>query len=259
MKQLTIFVLILLLIPACSDSSSSGSDSESLEVAPVIPDVSTALFTINYFKGKTASEVSGVSNENFQLAAALVTSIETLMLGFSTLPDSFMESASDEDPSLTSGLWRWEYLASEGDIRVTVVLTAEIRTEDVEWTMFISAATPEFEFDGYKFMDGTIKNLENEGVWNFYSFDEESSTPALTYSWDIESEDDAEYLLTFGASDFSTVSYRIADANNTVVITSANQEESTIYWNSANGTGYYELSEGSRVCWDESRNNVECT
>ncbi|MEO1021986.1 MAG: hypothetical protein AAFW89_05530 [Bacteroidota bacterium] len=254
MRYLSLCTLIILLSLGCSDSS---TDNGTDEVAPSIPDVTANQPSFEFFRSKVVADLNKTTSENYQLAAILTAAVEALMTGFSTLPASFMEIAEGEEATFNSGRWRWEYTSAGGGASVSVVLTATVSIQETQWAMFISAVSPEVTFDDYRFMDGTIQNNENEGEWNFYSFEEESTTPAFTYTWDITSESLAQFTITFGDSDFSTIQYFLNGPDNTLFITSDSQQQSMIYWNSDTGAGY--IREGdNQICWDATQSNITC-
>lgn len=253
-KVLLLCVLTLFVVTACSDT---GNDIEQ-EVAPDIPNLSEGLPDFGFFKTKASKELSKVAGENFDIAAALTASVEAIMTGFSTLPVSFTTTAQGVDASFNNGIWTWSYTYGEGGSSITIRLTAEVQIVQTNWAMYISASSQEATFDDYKFMDGFVKNASNAGEWNFYSYEEESDDPIMSYTWDIVSDTNATFTVTFDESSFSSLTYVKAIPDNTITLTNGDSSNTVIYWNSETGTGYYELSNQGKVCWDENGDNVDC-
>ena len=255
MKKLKISIIALVLISACGDSStSSGSEEDS----PTIPSISSTQLSFDYFKGKVMPELQQSSNSSYQLASTLTLVIESLMVGFTSLPSSFMDLANNENATLNGNTWTWEYTSSGAGASVSIVLNAEVRASTTEWEMLISAETPDAIFSNYKFLDGSVSNTDNSGEWNFYEFDGQSTAPVLTYTWEIVSDDEMDFLITFGDFDYSTMSYERASPDNTIQLSDGASDQTTIYWNTDTGTGYYEQSGEGRICWDATRLDTSC-
>lgn len=253
-NYLSLFLITLFLTLACSDSGTNIED----EVAPDIPNLSMGLPEFGFFKAKVNSELAKVTGDNFDVAATLTASVEAIMTGLSTLPESFTTSAQGVDASFSNGIWTWSYTYGGGGSSVTVQLTAEVKVVQTNWAMYISASSEELSFDNYKFMDGHVKNTSNAGEWNFYSFEEESTTPVMSYSWEIVNETNATFTVTFGDASFSGLTYVKATPDNTITLTDEGSSTTVIYWNSTTSAGYYEISNQGKVCWDENGDNVDC-
>lgn len=254
-KYLSILCITLFTLAACSDS---GTDVTN-EIAPDIPDLTQGQPEFDFFKGKVNSELAKAAGTNFDFAATLTASVEAIMTSFSTLPVSFTASAEGIDASFEDGIWTWNYTYGQAGASITIRLTAEIKIAQTNWAMYISATNGEESFDNYKFMDGFVKNTSNAGEWNFYSFEEESSTEVMKYTWDIESETNATFTITFEDTSFEGLTYVKATPDNTITLIDANASNTVIYWNSETGTGYYQVSDVASVCWDESGNNIACS
>lgn len=247
--------MALVLMSACGDSSTnSGLEDE----APVIPSITSTQISFDYFKGKIAPELQQTSNSSYQVASTLTLVIESLMAGFTTLPASFMDVANNENATFSNNMWTWEYTSSGAGASVSIVLTAEEKPLKTEWEMLISAETPDATFNNYKFLDGYVSKTNNSGEWNFYEFESQSTSPVLTYTWEIVSTDEVNFQITFGDFDYSTMSYVRLTPDNTIVLSDGASDETTIYWNSETGTGYYEQTGEERTCWDEKKADTSC-
>lgn len=253
-NYLSLFLIILFVNLACSDTGTNVED----ELAPEIPDLSQGIPEFDFFKGKVTSSIEQTAGENFVIASSLTSAVEAIMISFSTLPTSFTASADGVEASFNNGIWEWSYTSSGAGASVTVRLTAEVKIVQTNWAMYLSASNGEISFDNYKFIDGFVKNSSNGGEWNFYAFEEESTTPVMSYTWDVESETDAVFTVTFGESSFSSLTYVKDLPDNTLTITDEASSSSIIYWNSTTGTGYVETSGQGQVCWDENGDNVAC-
>ncbi len=244
--------LIILSVAFIFAGACGGNSTE--DMPPSIPDLSQARPSFEFFKGKV---IGSAPDDNYQLARSLTVAMEAVITGFSSLPDGFLSSAENENASFNNGVWTWEYSASGGGESISIRLTAEETNSQVNWAMYLSLSTPEISFENYKFLDGNVKDDGNEGEWNFYPFQQESTNPVMTYDWDIASETEATFTITFSDASFSSIEYAKNSPDNTLTITDANHT-TVIYWNETTGEGYYDVTGGNRVCWDSNSQNVAC-
>ncbi len=253
-NYLFLLLVVSFFITSCSDS---GTGVEG-ELAPEIPNLEDGIPEFDYFKAKVLNKIESQTGENFMIAASLTAAVEAIMTGFSSLPTTFTASAEGVNAELENGVWTWSYTSAGAGASVTIRLTAEVKVAQTDWAMYLSASNGELSFDNYKFIDGFVKNTSNGGQWNFYDFGGEQSTPVMSYTWDIESESEATFEITFGESSFSGFTYEKNLPDNTLTISDDNSSTSTIYWNTDSGTGYYLNSDQEQVCWDENGDNVSC-
>ena len=240
----------VLLLSACSDNKPTLDP-------PEIPDLSEARPSFDYFN--SSAKVKEVMGDNYKLASSLAQSMEMLMTTFSSLPESFLDLANQEDPDFDNGVWTWEKTQSNQSESFTIRLEAERTNTRVNWAMYISANTQELIFDNLKLFDGFVLNDSNEGEWSIYAFQEgNNSQSVMTYDWIIESNDVALFNFTFDSNNASSLSYVKNSPDNTITVNGDNQV-TIIYWNSSDGTGYYDTTNQDRVCWDSSSNNTPCT
>ena len=249
-----LFITSVVLFTACSDDNSTN-----IGEPPALPDLSTAVPDLEYFQ--TSNKLVQKSNgENFLLAKSLTYSMQSLIVGFSSVPESFMSTAQNEEASFANGVWLWDYTASYANTSISIELTAEETNSQIDWAMYLSLNSPEISFDNYKYFDGSTQNNGKTGEWSFYPFYEESTTPVMTYDWNIESDDEASFTITFdqdSESSSSTFGYVKSSPNNTITISSGGTS-TTIYWNDSTQEGYYQPSGETRVCWDANSNNTPC-
>lgn len=249
-----LFISSALIFSACSDDATNSG------TPPALPDLSVATPNIEYFNSNNKA-VNKSNNENYALAQSLTMMMQSIITGYSSLPESFLASAQEADATFDNGVWTWEYSASGGGSSVSIRLTAEPTNSKTDWAMFISLDTQEIKFDNYKFFDGTTQNDGKTGDWSFYPFYTESTSPIMTYDWNIESDDVASFTITFDqdSQSSSTFGYVKNSPDNTISITDGATSTTTIYWNDTTQEGYYQASDEPRVCWDASSNNVPCT
>lgn len=254
-QSLFLFLLTsALILSACSDSNSTNN-----EEPPEVPDLTTARPDLDYFNTNSKAIEKALS-ENFQLAKNLTASMESLIIGFSSLPESYMSTAQNADATFDNGVWTWVYSASGGGASVSIRLTAEVTKSKTNWAMFLTLNSQEVNFDNYKYLDGFIQNDGQSGEWSFYPFYMESSVPVMTYDWNIESDEKASFTITVDqqSTSNSTFSYVKDSPDNTITITQSTST-SIIYWNDATQEGYYQADGEDRYCWDATSNNVTCT
>lgn len=249
-KSLILLLTSILIASACSDDSPSGEP-------PSIPDLSSVRPSFEFFSPKNKTLASS-SSENFQLAQSLTLTMEALLTGFSSLPESFIQSAQNADAELVNGVWTWNYSTSGQGSSISIRLTAEETNTQVNWAMYLSVNNQGQSFENYKFFDGYVKEDGNEGEWSFYPFEQESSNAVMTYDWMITSDSEASFNITFDDASFSVMGYEKDSPNNTLTIT-GESDTTVIFWNSSTGTGYYDVSSQDRLCWDASSNDVACS
>ncbi len=252
-KFIKLFPLMIVLALAgmsCSDDAPSAGEP------PSIPDLTAVQPSFDYFQAnKVARKAMG---ENFEMARALTEAVELLMISFSSLPEGFLNTAESVEPTFSDGVWTWTYSDSGQGTSVEIRLTAEETNTRINWEMFLTVSSPEFNLDNHKFIDGYIVKESEEGEWNIYDFYGESMSPVMTFSWNITSEDVAEFSVSFNDASFSQIQYTRNTPDNTLTITE-DQGTTVIYWNTDNGTGYIEYTGQDRICWDAAGNNVACT
>ena len=253
-KYLTVLLLVVFTFTNCKDANDAIK-----EVAPEIPDLSEAQLSFDFFKAKVNPSTTSSTGENFNIAASLTSSMEGLTTGFSSLPESFMVIAENVDASFDGVMWTWSYTGTGAEGSVTIRLTAEVKVLQTNWAMYISSSSQGVTFDNYKIFDGFIKNTTNEGQWNFYSYFDQSSSPAMTYDWDIENESNGTFSLTFSEASFAGLYYVKASPDNTLTLTDRSAENTVIYWNETTGMGYIDFTDLETVCWDGAGNNIACT
>lgn len=249
-----VLLLTVFIFYSCKDTNDAIK-----EVAPEIPDLSEAKLSFDFFKAKVNSSLTSSTGENFNIAANLTNSMEGLTTGFSSLPESFMVIAENIDATNDGAIWTWSYTGDSSEGSVTIRLTAEVKLLQTNWAMYISSSSQEVTFDNYKIFDGFIKNTSNEGQWSFYSYFDQSSSPAMTYEWDIENENNGTFSLTFSEASYAGLYYVKASPENTLTLTDREAENTVIYWNETTGMGYIDFTNLETVCWDGAGNNVACT
>ncbi len=253
MQFALVFAMSLFLTTACSDSS--GTDEEP----PVVPDLEAIQPDFDYFDQNAKQLMDPTNYNNGAVYAGLMEGLFTIYSSFSLI---YLELAEDTEADLEGDTWVWSYEYSAGPESVAFELRATPQGDEVNWELLFSASLQDgTSFNDVKYMEGTIANDGLSGSWSILPFLEEgsSSGPVVTYSWDYESQENGESVITFydGANAFATITYTKDGADNTVVFDD-DGDVITLYWNTDTNTGYY-IDNGMQYCWDASLQSVACS
>lgn len=260
-------VTLVLGVPACGDDSTSGDDTTEdncnaltlpSELTPV--NIAVDYFTENEFPQEeqymTYQQVksialTGSSTLSFGGNAALITTFLTVAPGLGI------------EPEAQGGNCVWNVNLAEDfpqfgqDLDVTVI--ASQANDRVNWEVRLSGELEEGEeVEDFLFLDGFTSNDESTGEWNGYS-PENPNSPAYTYTWDIESENEYEINLDAfeqGAT-VATVNYvRDGADSNRMMFSSEGQTSAEIFWNENNDSGWIEAEGEERRCYSDFVNSA---
>ena len=249
-------VSLMLGLVSCSDDSTSGGDEFSCsnftlpqQVAPVQVDLT--YFQTNQVQPGPDNTVYQQVSQTAQIGGSLLNSgggsfaLATALLAFAQF--------SGIQPEASNGSCIWEIAPPAGqtgglDLSVTVIAT---QTGDgFSWEIIYDGEVDEeTTVEDFTIITGTTSNDFNNGEWRFFDFENPGQT-ALTYSWDVEDEDNFEANLDVndGGSSDGSVDYRKeAPENFMTLVTSEGAVD--ISWNTSTDSGYAEQG-GMRMCYE---------
>lgn len=262
---LTAFLALWLVVgvTACSDDNSTGSEQEECntslpsEFAPATvdqsyfneqsePDPQDEQYS-NYFQVQQVATTGGAFFSGgagpFSLASALLVYAQ-----FSGISPEFQDG---------SCVWTISPPPSQVDGQeLTVTVFATPTNNGVNWEIIYDGElSDEDVVEDFKILDGFTTNDGDEGEWNYYD-PSAPNTPALTYTWEIETETDFELNVTAVASEFgvSNISYSKAGVENTMSFNTGDSP-TEVYWNEETDSGWIEDSNGRR-CYTELVNSA---
>lgn len=257
---ITAFLALWLAIgvTACSDDNSTGSEQEECntslpsEFAPVTVDQS-------YFTQQTEPDPQDEQYSNYFQVQQVATTGSAFFAGGAgpfSLASGLLLYAQvvGVSPDFEDGscVWKITPPPSQVDGRdITVTVYATPTNSGVNWEIFFDGELSDEEnVSDFKILDGFTSTDEQTGEWNYYD-PAAPNTAALTYTWDIESEDNFELNVTAVASEFgvSNISYTKTGVENNM---SFNDGESStdVYWNVETDSGWIEDNNGRRCYTD---------
>lgn len=260
----TILTLLAVNLIACSDSS---TDSEEME-PPTPPDLSTySQVNTSYFQDASSEAAPTVSNSTNYVTA------QSLVLGFSSLSmigqvyTGFLSNAQTSNATFENGVWEWEYSYNYGGSSASVRLIAEEQSTAVNWDVFITLNSPQFNFSDYNMMSGSTQNDGMQGQWTFNTFQEGATGTALLKSeWTAESETDRQLVVDIFDNGTTTASINFERSGNEYLMTidfaDASTPDTEIFWNSNTDIGYIDQEGQERKCWQghgQSATDVACS
>lgn len=258
------FTLNLALFLSCGDSSTGPSDA-----APEIPPTETMTVDLSLFNSanpSAANDAIASTKINFLAAVFVVTVVNAFVVVSLSAPVAATAAALNEQPTLEGdGKWHWRYSHTQGVNSFDLELTAEVRTDEIRWEMFVTSAS--LSLDNFLWYDGVTDRSTESGFWQFYDDKQPTSkVELLKIDFDYISNDDK--TLTFlnnkpgDPGNGSTIAYDVAgDIVTMNLVNTETSETAEISWNRNDGSGYIEATNynnEAKSCWNETRDDVIC-
>ncbi|MDX1641515.1 MAG: hypothetical protein R3220_07440, partial [Balneolaceae bacterium] len=98
-------------------------------------------------------------------------------------------------------------------------------------------------------LTGFTSSDESTGEWNYF-VPENTNSPALTYTWDIESDTEFELHVTAIPTEFGVAAMDYIKNGDENTVTINNGDSVTMaYWNESTDSGWVELPGEERQCY----------
>lgn len=259
MKKLffsTIIATILLFsFYACSDDSVSPGEEEQTCDLSLPSAFLQAQADVSYFQDQEIPDEEQYSVYKQVEQTAIQGSSVLSSAGAFSVASGLLTYAQNfgPPPSFEDGSCVWEINIPEefndGEA-LTVNVYATQASGGVEWQIDATGVIFDENVENHRIITGFTSDDESSGEWNLFD-PEVENTPALTYSWDIESENILE--LGFSSLEMGAISYSKNGADNFMSFNIPDQS-SDIHWNEETDSGWIEPEGGERHCYVDFEN-----
>jgi hypothetical protein len=256
----TAFLALWLVIgvTACSDDNSTGAEQEDCNTS-LPSEFAPATVDQTYFNQQTEPDPQDEQYTNYFQVQQVATTGSAFFAGgagpFSLASALLLYAQFAEiSPDFENGSCIWEITppASQvGGLDLTVTVKATPTSNGVNWEIIYDGELSEGEVvNDFKILTGFTSNDEQTGEWNYYA-PEAPNNAALTYTWDIESENNFELNVSAIASEFgiATISYTKNGVENNMTFDDG-ETSTEVYWNEETDSGWIDDGEEQRCYTD---------
>lgn len=241
---------------------------------PILPPEESMMIDFSNFDGQSKSakatdEIKGTENSHWTFAAMAAVTWKTIVSLNLAVPVASFRLAVDQSPSWVSEkTWQWSYNVPAGGITYKARLTGQIRSNDVEWKMYITKEgtggyTDFLWFEGTSSIDGS------GGEWIIY---ESNASPVemIKISWTktgasvgmvkytfVKSGSFMDSYIEYGLTGNALNAYYKIHYYNGVKFSDVDVEWSTTNHNGRIRSLDY-LGDNNWYCWNENKINVNC-
>ncbi|MCH8556889.1 MAG: hypothetical protein LAT84_03660 [Balneolia bacterium] len=277
-KQLTLILIALSLLWACSDSSTGPSADEppeppSFERIEMDLDIfDNAFFNKSEFPQDIEKLRSMMQNGEatpmnqdqspYEAAAFFAFYADLLFQSMSIYPTVFFDINVWGDARVEGDTWVWEFSQSFEGESFTMRVTAETTSTNRIWELRYSYSGSEGpDVENALFMRAEISLNGNIGEWAIYDlFEGQQSTAIVTFDYVIE--DDITTMLEMNIPDGDErLLYEVDGQIATLTGFESGSVITTIQWNRDTGSGWIQSDDynnGAQTCWDENFQTTSC-
>lgn len=263
MNSLTFRSIITLFLMAGLFASCSDSNSNE-EITPVIPSAETMTIDLSDFNNNNA-KAKAESNFN---AALFRAGIAKLIVDANLIiPKVLVTAAQNNSPeTVAEGEYQWRYSAENGDDDFSVLLTAEVDSEDeVEWNFYVTTSATDPPLNNFLFFSGEAEYDGTEGNWTYFDAQEDEAVSEI--EWDIDNDGSIELefsvLSDRNGNEGAEIDYEFDGTIKTITyVEGGSGDETTIEFNTETKTGFIlsaNYNNGVKSCWDENFDNTPCS
>jgi hypothetical protein len=263
------FFTFIFSLVSCSDNSSNPTVTQEStcelsfpsEFAPVTVDLS-------YFVNQSQQEEPDPENDQFSTyyeVEELASQANKMVFENSlmNLASSFISHGSRfaNDPTFENGSCVWKSINPPpglvGGMEFSVTVKGRSTGEEVDWEIIYDGDLPDSgSVNEFRLITGRSSKSNLNGEWNLF-LPSIPNSPALIYTWDIQSDNNYEFNVTADPDEFGilVVNYiKQGIENNVTYDEGAGLTEA--YWNEETDQGWVEDSQ-RRKCYDNFINS-EC-
>lgn len=195
MKKQAILVLIaviIMILPGCKKDKGEP---------PVLPSGESMTIDFSNFTahGKGDFSVSvpkGTQTSNWEFAAGVATIWNAIIYTTLAVPVYAYKQAVNQVPSyIENKTWQWNYNVSILNVTYKARLTGQIRTNDVQWKMYI-AMEGTGGYTEFLWFEGTSAFDGNSGQW-ILNESQSSQVPVLQIDWSVTGNKVASIKYTY--------------------------------------------------------------
>lgn len=257
-KPLTAIILIMAVFVSCSDTNNST------EITPEIPSSQTMTIDLSDFNSNSNPKLKAGSNFN---AAIFRAGVAKLIVDANLIiPKVLITAAQNKDPEVVAeGEYQWMYTAENEDKDFSVLLTADVDSEDnVEWNFFVTSSATDPPLNNFLLFSGEAEFDGTEGEWTYFDTQEEG--PVSEIEWDIDNDGsidlDFSVLSDRNGNSGSEIDYDFDGRIKTIkYMDGSNGNTTTIEFNTDTNAGFIispSYNEGVKSCWDENLEDTPC-
>jgi hypothetical protein len=258
-KILIVSLSVLFALSACSDDSTSADDNGNGCNISLPSSFLHVQADVSYFQEQDIpnEEEYSVYKQVEQIAtlgASLLASGGALEIAAGVL--AFAHSLNIQ-PEFKDGACVWEITIPEGFVEEgspTITVFGTPANNGVNWEIKATGLIFGEEVEDQTIITGFAASDEQSGEWNLYD-PEMGTTPAVTYTWNIDSED--IYQMNFNAEGEAAVDYARNGAENDMSFESPGMVMS-IHWNTETDSGWL-IDESGMQCFYEDFVNAGCS
>jgi len=258
LKSIITLLLTFGLFVSCSDTNSID------EVTPVIPQSESMTIDLSDFNNSNNAKLQAGSNFN---AALFRAGIAKLIVDANLIiPKVLITAAQNENPeTVAEGEYQWRYSAENGEDNFSVLLTAEVDSEDdVEWNFFVTTSATDPPLNNFLFFTGEAEFDGTEGNWTY--FDAQENDAVSEIEWDIDNDGSIDLDFTVlsdrNGNEGAEINYDFNGIIKTITyVEGSSGDTTTIEFNTETKTGFIlspNYNEGMKSCWDENFDNTPC-
>ncbi|MDZ7719455.1 MAG: hypothetical protein U5K72_11625 [Balneolaceae bacterium] len=263
---LTTFLALWLVIgvTGCSDNTSSSEDEVDTCNSLALPsELAPATIAVEYFNNQDIPNdeehfvyqqvksiaLSGSSLLSFGGNAALIANFLTVAPGLNIEPEAdggdcvWNINFADDFPQF--------------GIDATISVIASQSGDRTNWQVIYDGELDEQVVEDFLFLDGFTANDQSTGEWNGYN-PENPGSPAYTYTWDIEAENEYELNLDLFQEGqvAASVNYVKTGVENNLVYAQAGEPTVEVYWNEETDSGWLDEEGEERRCYTNFVNSA---
>lgn len=265
-KILSLLLVGLLIINACSDSVSSSEQ----DTPPKIPSVESMNMDFSTFdENEPPSQINDEASEvtNFTQAVIRAALMKAVVDANLALPRAIFKAAADADANLNEeNEWEWSFSKTINDDNFEVRFVGTRQDENtILWECYITNSQMGLE-DALLF-DGTSNNDGTEGNWTYYNIQNQKEHEAVSQITWSKTETTTSLTLEVLSEDSqhfgNTIEYFSKGNIKHATFYNAGEDATTeLEWNSESFTGYLiapNYNNGEKACWDSNFQNVTCS
>lgn len=254
---------LILGLNACSDDSTGAGDEESCNIS-LPSEFAPATIDVAYFNSQTEPDPQEPQFSTYFQVQQLATTASSAIFAnpVFTLAPSLITFAqlTGNSPEFENGACVWTISpppAQTQGLDLTITVRGTSTNNGVNWEIIYDGElTDGGSVQDYKILTGSTATNGATGEWNYYT-PENSSSPALTYSWDIENEEVYDVSVNTSSDDIQFVNIGYAKNNVQNTLTFETEDgTTTAYWDEDLDSGWIEMPEQQRQCYVAFRNEA---
>ena len=269
MKKIFPFMLILILPVLFS----AGCKKDKGDPPTLPPAESMTIDFTNFASAKKSLDVTGgekgTANSNWEYAATVAGVWKLIINTTLAIPVTAFKAALSQNPSyVTTKTWQWSYSVTYLSTTYKARLTGQIRSNDVQWKMYISKDGTD-SFTDFLWFEGTSKLDGTGGQWILY---QSVLVPdaLLQIDWTKTSTGVGTVKYSYVKNDSfknSSIEYGLTTSDLNAYYTihyynGVKYSDVSVEWNTTTHNGHVKsvdyLGDANWYCWDANKINIVC-